>query len=294
MKKIISILLLFTLTLLLVSCGECTHVYTDGICTECGKECAHNYKDGFCTVCDAECPCETFEGGACTVCGYECKHEFVNSVCEYCEYECEHDFNNARCEDCGFVCTHTFENGKCKYCDVSCVHSFVNGECSICSYTCVHSYENGICSICNNACVHTYEGAVCSSCGTELPAAEALNGKSYVFYFFSVSWSETATAADKAALMTRFHADTEDELFDKLHMTIEESMLLMSPWNMSYQFISTTSVKVDFSTESYTYTSGIIKIGDGTLYASGEIIYTEIEPERYNGIEITVVYTENK
>ena len=55
---------------------ECSHTYSNGVCTKCGAECSHVWQGDFCSVCGQsrlpEMPIEcshTFVGGVCTKCG---------------------------------------------------------------------------------------------------------------------------------------------------------------------------------------------------------------------------------
>lgn len=47
-----------------------THIWENGVCTDCGKICTHNFGiGGVCTMCGMYCSCEPDQNGFCTICG---------------------------------------------------------------------------------------------------------------------------------------------------------------------------------------------------------------------------------
>ena len=80
------------------------HVFTGGVCPNCGNECQHDFS----------------EGHICKICGSECQHDFdAEHKCQVCGMtECQltgrHDFADGKCQLCGYTCSCL--DGHCPEC----------------------------------------------------------------------------------------------------------------------------------------------------------------------------------
>ena len=97
----------------------CEHIYTDGICQNCGAACIHSYENGSCSICEMSCA-HSYESGVCSICTIECAHSYENGSCSICSVACSHNtYKYGDCLDCGYKCNpHKFQNGYCSFCRV--------------------------------------------------------------------------------------------------------------------------------------------------------------------------------
>ena len=141
-----------------------SHVWNEGVCSNCGYECSHSYFWGSCKYCGESCPhnwvidnyshecticgmlqSHTYENGKCTICKHECSHSYFWGSCKYCGESCPHnwviDNYSHECTICGMLQSHTYKNGKCKVCYHECSHSYYYGSCEYCGKSCSHDWE---------------------------------------------------------------------------------------------------------------------------------------------------------
>ena len=188
MKKLFLLIAFTVLCLgLLVSCGECEHVYDNGCdayCNECGesRKPQHSYENACSEACSL-----CFEPREIThVYDNACDSECNTDGCEQTR-ETEHVFSNTcgtdTCEECGLevVTDHQYSNACDEECNVcgnirAIEHSYSNScddECNVCHAPRIagHTYDS-VCDTDCNVCggtrtvSHVYDNACDADCNT--------------------------------------------------------------------------------------------------------------------------------
>ena len=173
---LVVLFVIFALALSLTACGECTHVFSNGVCTKCDFACDHVYTNGVCQTCNFNCP---HNGGTAT-----CKDK---AVCQTCNTAYGQTNPN---EHVGEASWQKDQQGH-KQAYYDCCNAVVVELAS-------HVYQDGVCLVCSYQCVHYGGTANCQSPATCLSCGSAYGQANANVHLHEATWQSNQQGHTKA------------------------------------------------------------------------------------------------